>query len=227
MSGPVLRSARPVTLLGGGELDPRDLATALRLAPRLVAADAGAGAALRLGHLPDAVIGDFDSLAEEDRRAIPAERLHRVAEQETTDFDKCLRLVEAPLFLCLGFTGARVDHELAVYNALVRHGTRRALVIGGADLCCHADREMTLTLAPGSRLSLFPLAPVTGRSEGLEWPIEGLHFAPGGRIGTSNRVTGPVRLAFDAPGMLVILPKTALPAVLASWGQGAAAGAGA
>ena len=44
-------------------------------------------------------------------------------------------------------------------------------------------------------------------SEGLRWPVAGLAFDPMGRIGTSNAATGgPVRVGFDAPRMLVILP---------------------
>ena len=51
------------------------------------------------------------------------------------------------------------------------------------------------------------MGPVRGRSEGLRWPIDGLAFDPTGRIGTSNAATGGVvRLGFDAPRMLVILP---------------------
>jgi thiamine pyrophosphokinase len=66
-------------------------------------------------------------------------------------------------------------------------------------------------MRPGDPLSLFPLAPVTGDSEGLEWPLAGLAFAPWGMIGTSNRVVAPrVRLAFDGPGMVAILPRARL-----------------
>ena len=57
---------------------------------------------------------------------------------------------------------------------------------------------------------------MTGRSQGLRWPIDGLDFAPSGRIGTSNEVTGPVVLVFDGPGMLVITPREALEQVSAA-----------
>jgi thiamine pyrophosphokinase len=61
------------------------------------------------------------------------------------------------------------------------------------------------------------MAPVTGRSTGLEWPIDGLAFAPAGLIGTSNRATArTVHLDMDGPGMLVILPRARLDAALRS-----------
>ena len=78
---------------------------------------------------------------------------------------------------------------------------------------------MTLTLPVGSRISLYPLAPVSGHSTGLRWEIDGLAFAPDGMIGTSNEVAAPrVTLRFDAPKMLVILPVRSLRAALIGLG---------
>ena len=78
-----------------------------------------------------------------------------------------------------------------------------------------APPRLALDLIAGEVLSLFPMARVTGRSTGLEWPIDDLDFAPDGRIGTSNRVAARrVELSFDAPGMLVILPRRRLDAAI-------------
>jgi thiamine pyrophosphokinase len=181
----------------------------------VVAADGGALTCIAAGLMPLAVIGDFDSAGEVEA-AIPTERLHRVSEQETTDFDKCLRSVEAPLVLAFGVTGPRLDHTLAVCTTLVQRAEVKAIVVGEADLLFHAPPRLALTLPEGSRLSLFPMREVTGRSDGLRWPIDGIDFAPAGRIGTSNQVTGPVRLAFDGPGMIVITPRAALEEVSAA-----------
>ena len=212
----IVDTSENVTLLGKGEVTGTALDEALALAPILVAADGAAALALRLGRVPAAVIGDLDSVDAATRARLPVETLHRVAEQETTDFDKCLRHIRAPLILGVGFAGLRLDHELAAYNALVRLADRRCILIGPVDICFHAPPRLALDLAPGTRVSLFPLAPVRGRSQGLRWPIAGLRFAPDGRIGTSNETTGPVSLAFDAPGMLVILPKSVLRAAMAA-----------
>ncbi len=181
----------------------------------VVAADGGADALLRFGVMPEAVIGDFDSLSDAARAAIPVERQHRLDEQATTDFDKVLRSVEAPLYLALGFAGARLDHGLAVFNSLIRRADRRCIVVGPKDVAFAAPPEFRLRLKVGDTLSLFPFAPVTGRSAGLEWPIDGIDFAPDGMTGTSNRVAAPeVSLAFDGPGMLAILPRARLDAVI-------------
>lgn len=210
----IVRSASPVTLLGASAVSAQDVEEILKLAPCLVAADGGAGTAIEHDLTPDAVIGDFDSLPHFATERLTPEVFFHVAEQDSTDFEKCLIRIEAPLILALGFTGWRLDHELAVMNVLVRHPGRRCIVLGSHDVVFHAPRRLALDLEPGSRFSLFPLAPVRGRSEGLHWPIAGIDFAPGGRIGTSNRVTGPVRLEFDGDGMLVLMPREALAAAL-------------
>ncbi|MGR3637050.1 MAG: thiamine diphosphokinase [Shimia sp.] len=183
---------------------------ATNLAPGVVAADGGAAHCVFFGLDPEAVIGDFDSLSDDVRRAIPAAKLHQITEQETTDFDKALRSMDAPLVVGIGFGGARVDHHLAAFNTLVRQADRRCVLLGGEDVVFAAPPELTLRVAAGTRVSLFPMARVTGRSEGLLWPIDGLVLAPDGRVGTSNTANGDVWLRMEAPGMLVILPRDCL-----------------
>lgn len=212
---PIVQSTHGVTLAGGGPFSLRDLKLALSRAPLAVAADSGADRLLRFGVVPQAVIGDMDSISDRARAEIPVERQYFVAEQVTTDFDKALRSIDAPLVLALGFAGARLDHGLAALSTLIARADRRCILIGPQDLAFAAPPRLELALQPGEALSLFPLAPVTGRSEGLEWPIEGISFAPDGMIGTSNRVVARrVVLEFDRKGMLVILPRRRLDAAI-------------
>ena len=215
MNTPIVQSTRGVTLAGGGPFPARDLALALRRAPVPVAADGGADRLLQLGVTPQAVIGDMDSITPAARQAIPVASQHLVAEQVTTDFDKALRLIEAPLVLALGFAGARLDHGLAAFSTLIARAERRCLLIGPKDFAFAAPDRLALDLVPGDPFSLFPMAPVSGRSTGLEWPIAGIDFAPDGMIGTSNRVVARrVTLEFDRRGMLVILPRRRLDAAI-------------
>lgn len=206
-----------VTLLGGGAVEAADLHAALALAPALVAADGGGDRALAFGLMPEAVIGDMDSLSPAGAAAIGAARLHRIAEQDSTDFGKCLTYVGARFFIGLGFTGLRLDHTLAALSDLAQRPDRAVVLIAEDELIFRAPPEITLDLPLGERLSLFPFGPASGTAEGLRWPIEGLNFTPAGRVGTSNEVSGPVRLSL-AGEMLVLLPKRHLAAVLAALG---------
>lgn len=210
----IVDNAAILTLLGGGEAPEDTVNSALFRAPVLVAADGGADLAFELGHRPQAVIGDLDSLSDKSRAKMPPNRIFQVDGQDDTDFDKCLALLKAPVILCVGMTGRRLDHTLAAFNTLARNPHRAVILMGPLDICFHCPPSLSLELARGSRFSLFPMAAVTGRSLGLTWPIEGIDFRPDGASGTSNRVSGPVTLDFDRPGMVAVLPHSALDIVL-------------
>lgn len=202
----IVESNAPVTLVGGGEATTGDVHKALMLGPTCVAADGGAALVLAAGQVPDAVIGDFDSLPADVADQVPAERLHHVAEQDSTDFAKCLMRIRAPLIVGVGFTGKRIDHQLAALNTLVTFGHQPCILVGAHEIIFHAPPRLALDLEPDDVVSLFPLQRVRGKSTGLEWPIDGIDFAPGGRVGTSNRANGSVTLQMAGPGMLVMVP---------------------
>lgn len=214
----IVQSSNGVTLLGRGDSTAADVAEALTIAPLLIAADGGADRALDLGLMPQAVIGDLDSLSARARGAIAADRMHRIAEQDSTDFDKCLRHVRAPFYLALGFSGRRLDHTLATLASVARHADHCVMVVGDHDIAFRAPAYLALDLPVGTRLSLFPFGPAQGRSIGLRWPIDGIAMAPAGVIGTSNEVTGPVRLWLDGP-VLILLPKAHLRPALGAVGR--------
>ena len=187
-----------------------------------VAADGGGDVVLPAGRRFAAVIGDMDSLLDPDALRARGTALHRIAEQDSTDLEKCLLRIAAPLILGLGFLGGRIDHHLAAMNALVRHSAQPVILIGGGDLCFLCPPEFAFDARAGARVSLFPMRPLRGvLSEGLRWSLAGLEMAPDGRVGTSNIASGgPVRLGFDAPGMLVILPVGMLDEVVARLAPG-------
>jgi len=126
-----------------------------------------------------------------------------------------LRHIETPLVIGVGFMAGRLDHQLAVLNGLVGNPDKRCVLIGAQDIVFLAPPVLELDLPVGSRISLFPMARMRGTSQGLRWAIEDVDFAPDGRIGTSNEISGPLRLSFEAATMLVILPVAALAVVVA------------
>jgi len=218
----IVRENEAITLIGGASVVRDNLEAALRLAPLVVAADGGADTALEAGLAPRAVIGDFDSISADARKRLPDDTLHPLDDQDSTDFEKCLAWVEAPLLIGLGFTGDRLDHQMAACNALVRHAGRRCLLLSANDLMFLCPPVLDLPLDPGCRVSLFPMGAVEGASDGLEWPIGGINFAPDGRVGTSNRALGTVSLSVTTPKMLVTLPAHTLETVARALGRCAA-----
>lgn len=165
------------------------------------------------GVAPECVIGDMDS-----RRATlpPSTRLVPVAEQDTTDFGKCLARVSAPLYIGVGFLGGRLDHSLATLSVLLEYADRRVVLLGDDDIAFIAPPECRLAVEPGMRVSFYPLAPCRGvSSTGLRWPIDGLSMVAGGQIGTSNEATAPnITAHFEPNTAVTILPRCRLHSVV-------------
>jgi thiamine pyrophosphokinase len=206
----IVHSSETVTLVGAGLATENSIRRCLSLAPKLIAADGGATICFDAGLTPEAVIGDLDSLG-----ALPDlanSVVHQIAEQDSTDFDKALRSIEAPLVLGTGFTGLRVDHYLACLNTLVRRPDRRCILLGESDIAFLLPPHFQMDLASGTRVSLFPMGLVEGTSDGLKWPISGLSFAPDGQVGTSNEAEGAIEISVTAPKLLMILPEAELEA---------------
>lgn len=213
MIPPLVISDRGVTVIGGGVVSPHDLQIALAVAPMLVAADGGADRALALGRPPDWVIGDLDSITPQAQRLIPAHRIHHVAEQDSTDFAKCLTRIAAPFVMAVGFSGLRLDHTLSVLTTMASTARPLVILLASDDVVFVAPPRLTLPLMPGTRVSLYPMGPARGISTGLEWPIEGIEFSPGGRVGTSNMAKGVVTLRIEGR-MLLMLPRSTLGTVM-------------
>lgn len=206
-----IRFDGPVTLVGGGALTPEMLAEARAIAPDLVAADSAADRLAEMRLTPRAVVGDMDSIAEPERWQGGTTHFIRLAEQESTDFEKCLYATEAPFYLAAGFTGRRVDHMMAAFNAVLRHAAKSVVLIGEEEVMALAPpgRRLRLGVQPGAIVSIVPLVPVAAtHCRGLEYPVRGLDFAPDGRTGTSNRAAQPVvEMTFDRPGAMLMLER--------------------
>nr|WP_255599364.1 thiamine diphosphokinase [Hasllibacter sp. MH4015] len=212
-----LKFNAPLLLVGGGPLPGDTFAFARARCEKVVAVDGGAAAILDLGAIPEAVIGDMDSLPDAARAAIPDAHLVHIAEQDSTDFDKALRSVDAPMVLAVGVTGARLDHELAVFHSLIARPDRRVIVVGEEDVVLHLPRAIDLHLPPGTRVSLFPMDGVRVSITGLRWEFDALDLHPARKIGTSNEMAqDQAHLCADGPGVLLILPREALDPAMAA-----------
>lgn len=221
MYQPIVSTPSPITLIGGAEIGSDSLTVALKWGETVVCADGGANTALWAEIDPVAVIGDMDSISDAARTAY-APVLHEVAEQDSTDFDKALRHIDSPLVLGVGFSGARLDHELGSMTVLTRHPDRRCILIGEETIVLLCPPQITLDLPAGTAVSLYPMAEVGCDSAGLHWPTGGLRFAPDARVGTLNKASGPVTLRPDGPKMLLILPRDGLDVTVTALLQDAA-----
>ncbi len=207
----IVHALTPITLLGGADLDANELNICLSHAPSIVAADGGANHALRAGLRPLAVIGDMDSLTSAARTAF-ADILHPVAEQDSTDFDKCLMRVKAPLIMAAGFLGGRLDHTFSVLGVLARRSACHVVLVSRDDVCVLLPQGSSQWhLTPGDRAALLPLGAARVSSRGLRWDLDAQRMSPDGLVSSSNAVAQALVTVEVTGPVLLTLP-------LAAWG---------
>ena len=91
-----IATERMLVIVGGGSFDAALLRSFAEDGALVVGADGGADAALAAGVVPELVIGDLDSVADAEAWRSRS-RVIAIAEQDTTDFEKCLYSVTAPV----------------------------------------------------------------------------------------------------------------------------------
>jgi thiamine pyrophosphokinase len=196
----------PLAIVGGGTVDSDLLRSLAERNVALVGADGGGNTIGAAGLVPEAILGDLDSL--EDRAGWESRtRVIHIPEQITTDFQKALYSTAAPVTLALGMTGKRLDHTLAALGALLEVAPhRKVMLVDETDVALAVSGPISFDAAPRERISVHPLVPILfERTEGLFYPMDDLLLDPAGRLGTSNEGTG---------GRVEIIPKDDTPWLL-------------
>ncbi len=163
-------------ILGNGEFPTAPLPLQLLAeAPWVVCCDGGADEYIRRGHIPNAIVGDGDSLSEENRQKYP-HLLHFTSEQETNDQTKAvnyLRAMGKNRIAIVGATGKREDHTLGNLSLLIEY-MREGLCVRtytnyGIFIPC---RNSTLfSCRPGRQVSVFNFTAKGIHSRGLVYPV--------------------------------------------------------
>lgn len=210
----IVSNDRPVCFVGGASIAENAISAVFSHVAAFIGVDGGANHLLAAGVTPAAVIGDLDSLSAQ-ARATFAQQLCQVTEQSTTDFEKALSRVSAPLVLALGFTGGRLDHALSVLNVIARHNDRAVILIDENDVSFVAPLGLTAFEAEKNlRVSIMPLAEATVTVTGLQWPFAKTAMRLDGFTSPSNAaVGGIVSIETDGP-LLVTLPRALLPTAM-------------
>lgn len=183
----------------------------------LIAADGGARVCLGLGLLPELVIGDFDSLSNDEQDRLRQENVQFIqhpARKDYTDLELALQhAVEggAAEILVFGALGDRWDQSLA--NVLLAglaewEGVRIWLLHGEQRMTClRGGEELELEGRRGDIVSLLPIGgdAVGVATQGLEYPLddERLHF--GATRGVSNRMLGQNATVSLGDGKLIVV----------------------
>ena len=199
-----LKFKEPVCLLGGSDV-PLNLANILPGGP-LICADSGADHAVPVGREPVAIIGDMDSISPTVRTRF-SDLIHPVEDQNSTDFEKCLRSIKAPFVFGFGFLGRRMDHTIASLSVLAKFESCPVALIGDGDVTVYLSDRAEFATKPDMGIGILPWPRADCSSDGLEWELNGLDLALGGQISSSNRAKGNrVHIEVHSGAVLVTLP---------------------
>lgn len=147
----------------------------LASAPYIVCCDGGADAYINRGNVPDVIIGDGDSLSEENRRKY-SHILHYISDQETNDQTKAVNFLLSQgkkNIAIVGATGKREDHTLGNISLLIDYmhaGAHvRMLTDYGIFIPCHGT--CSFPCQPGQQISIINFGAHGLRGEGLVYPL--------------------------------------------------------
>lgn len=164
-----------VVLAGGDYPTAPQPLEVLHNAPYVVCCDGAADRYIATGRVPDAIVGDGDSISTYNR-AKYAHLLHIFAEQETNDQTKAMRhLMEKGMrrIAIVGATGRREDHTIGNISLLIEY-TR-----AGCDVCSFTDHGVFIPCSgitthkchKGQQVSIFSITAKDLSAEGLLYPI--------------------------------------------------------
>lgn len=163
-------------IVAGGDFPVADRPLeVLENAPYVVCCDGAADRYIAAGKVPDAIVGDGDSISEYNR-AKYHHLLYIVAEQESNDQTKAVRfLVEKGMrrIAIVGATGKREDHTIGNVSLLVEYAR------SGVEVCMFTDYGVFLPCSgttvhrcrKGQQVSVFSITAKELSAEGLLYPL--------------------------------------------------------
>lgn len=184
-------------IIASGDLDyTEQMIRLIKNAHLIICADGGAEHLKQMGILPHVLIGDFDSIAPEDKAFLIENQVKILSfppEKDKTDSALCIDYAldqKATDITLLGVTGTRMDHTLANIFLLKQMSQSNipARIINAFNEIHLVTTSISLKGQPGDFLSLIPASEkVTGITlEGLVYPLKNASIEMGSSLGISN-----------------------------------------
>ena len=148
----------------------------IKNAERIVCCDGSAENLIKAGHIPDAIVGDMDSLDQSIAGRFH-DRIFMISEQETNDLTKavnwCLERGYSDLII-VGATGKREDHTIANISLLADYNKiARATMVTDTGVLIALSESKSVISFPGQQVSIFSINPETEiTSQGLMYTLD-------------------------------------------------------
>jgi thiamine pyrophosphokinase len=159
---------------------------------KLICADGGANSALKINLVPNAVIGDLDSISLDALKEFKSvSKIIRLKRQNDTDVEKCLKYAISKKFceaLLVGVTGNRLDHTFCNIGIVLKFFNQIKISLIAESSCLRPYKGVVeLKTWPGETISLYGISPKTRiTSNGLKYELKNISLPFGERESTSN-----------------------------------------
>ena len=193
MSPDILQFKTPIILFGNGVIPKHPVVlNKISKAKSILCVDGGADKLEKIGHYPDLILGDLDSLIDQPEK-YECDVIH-LDDQSKTDLEKslewCFKRGIKDLSL-VGFSGGRDDHNVAVLWTLLSYAHRMNLVFYSnySTVECAKD-DASFNTFPGQIISIIPTNKNTIiTTQGLKFPLNNSSLNSPGH-GISNVAEG-------------------------------------
>lgn len=205
-----------IVIFANGVLPDLERARALlRPADTILCADGGSRHAFALGLTAQAVIGDFDSVGDDELRRIKAAGIAVVRyphDKDQTDLELTLQYAleqEPSSILIIAALGNRLDHTLGNLATLSHPGLAAidCRIDDGVEEAFLCRSHCEIDGKAGDIVSLMPWGgAVAGvRTDRLRWPLLGETLYPETSRGISNEMLGDTAKIELVSGMLLVV----------------------
>lgn len=149
--------------------------SALREAKYIVCCDGAADVFIANFGIPDAIVGDCDSISQENKIRF-ADRLYPDSDQYTNDLTKAVNFcIDRGIkdITIVGATGKREDHTLGNISLLAEYGLQvKVIMITDYGRFTPIHGETTFESTPGQQVSIFCIDSEPITLTGLKYPLE-------------------------------------------------------
>lgn len=173
---PTASTKADAVILADGEFPAHEVAlSVLHNNSCIVCCDGAIDTLSHTGIIPQAIVGDCDSLSESNRITYQ-DRIIQIDEQETNDLTKSVQYcIEQGLrdLIILGGTGKREDHSIANISLLADYMEYidNVCMITNYGVFNAINTSSIFESYPGQQISIFCIAPCEVTTNGLKYPI--------------------------------------------------------
>lgn len=181
----------------------------IKNAARIICCDGSTMNVFNAGFVPDAIVGDMDSINEEIAFRF-ADRIYTIEEQETNDLTKSVKWCAGNGFndlVITGATGKREDHTIGNISLLADYAqTVRVLMVTDTGYFVSLTEGSPIPSFPGQQISVFSIDCDTEiTSSGLKYPLKNFRMTNWWQATLNESLTDVFRLSFKKGRVIVYL----------------------